>query len=183
MAVMVEPPVVHTSSTMTTWAPGVQKPSTRRVVPWDFSDLRTRKPWMSEGAGPGDGSGSTKEGSSSERDCGEFDDLVVVGEGPGGGGGGVRDERVGSHGEAPDGYGVGDVFADDVVEDEAGEAAAFRVEGGGAAVDVVIGSLAAGEEEVAEAEGVGGDEVEQVGAGIGHLRISFPGACVWRRDV
>ena len=55
------------------------------------------------------------------------------------------------------------MLADEVVEDEAGEAAAFGVERGGAAVDVVVGLLAGGEGEVAEAEGVGRDEVEQVG--------------------
>ena len=51
MAVMVDPPVVHTSSTMTTRAPGWQKPSMRRPVPWVFSALRTRKPWMRGAAG------------------------------------------------------------------------------------------------------------------------------------
>jgi hypothetical protein len=65
---------------------------------------------------------------------------------------------------------VRDVPADEVVEDQAGEAAAFGVEGGGAAVDVVVGLLAAGEGEVAEAEGVGGDEVqERLAGGCGHL--------------
>ncbi len=81
--------------------------------------------------------------------AGEFDDLVVVGEGPGAGAGGVGDEGVGSHGEAAYGFGVWDVLLDEVVEDEAGEAAAFGVEGGDAAVDVVVGLLAAGEGEVA----------------------------------
>ena len=57
----------------------------------------------------------------------------------------------------------GDVLADEVVEDEAGEAAAFGVEGGDAAVDVVVGLLAAGEGEVAELEGEGGDEIEERG--------------------
>ena len=57
----------------------------------------------------------------------------------------------------------GDVLADEVVEDEAGEAAAFGVEGGDAAVDVVVGLLAAGEGEVAELEGEGGDEIEEGG--------------------
>ncbi len=88
----------------------------------------------------------------------------MVGEGPGAGGGGVGDEGVGAHGEAAYGFGLRDVFADEVVEDEAGEAAAFGVERGGAAVDVVVGLLAAGEGEVAKLEGEGGDEVEQGGA-------------------
>ena len=94
---------------------------------------------------------------------GELEDLVVVGEGPGAGTGGVGDEGVGSHGESAYGFGVGDVMADEVVEDKAGEAAAFGVEGGDAAVDVVVGLLAAGEGEVAELEGEGGEEVEESG--------------------
>jgi hypothetical protein len=98
---------------------------------------------------------------------GEFDDLVVVGEGPGAGGGGVRDQGVGTHGEAAYGFGVRDVLLDEVVEDEAGEAATLGVEGGDAAVDVVVGLLAAGEGEVAEFEGEGGDEMEQGGLVVG----------------
>ena len=88
-------------------------------------------------------------------------ELCVIVNGPGAGGGGVGDERVGAHGESAyglDGLGVRDVLADEVVEDEAGEAAAFGVQRGDAAVDVVVGLLAAGEGEVAELEGVGGDE-------------------------
>ena len=98
---------------------------------------------------------------------GEGDDFVVVAEGPGGGGGGVGDERVGSHGEASDGEGGGHLFADEVVEDQAGETASLGVEGGGAAVDVVVGLLATGEGEVPQLEGERGDEVEQRGAGVG----------------
>jgi hypothetical protein len=101
--------------------------------------------------------------------AGEFDDLVVVGEVPGAGAGGVGDKRVGTHGEAAYGFGVGDVLADEVVEDQAGEAAAFGVEGGDAAVDVVVGLLAAGQGEVAELEGEGGDEIEEGGSVVsGH---------------
>ncbi len=51
MALMVEAPVVQTSSTMTTRAPSRQKPSMRRPVPWAFSALRTRKPWSSGAPG------------------------------------------------------------------------------------------------------------------------------------
>ncbi len=146
MAVMVEPPVVQTSSTMTTWAPSLWKPSRRRPVPWVFSALRTRKPWT-RGRFVGRGAGG-----------------VVA---PGAGAGGVGDEGVGSHGESADGFGLREVLPEEVVEDEAGEAAAFGVEGGGAAVDVVVGLLAAGEGEVAEAEGEGRDEIEEVGAVVG----------------
>ena len=80
---------------------------------------------------------------------------------PGAGAGGVGDEGVGSHGEAADGFGLGEVLTDEVVEDQPGEAASLGVERGGAAVDVVVGLLAAGEGEVSEPEGEGGDEVEE----------------------
>ena len=93
--------------------------------------------------------------------------AVVVQVVPGGGAGGVRDQGVGSHGEAADGLGLGEVLANEVVQHEAGEAAAFGVQRGGAAVDVVVGLLAAGEGEVAESEGEGRDQVEQVGAVVG----------------
>ena len=92
---------------------------------------------------------------------GDFEGLDVLRQRPGGGGGGVGDERVCAHGQAADGDGGRHVLADEVVEEYAGEAAAFGVERGGAAVDVIVRSLAAGEGEVTEPEGVGGDEVEQ----------------------
>jgi len=86
---------------------------------------------------------------------------------PCGGAGGVGDEGVGSHGESAGGFGGGEVLADKLEEEESGEAAAFSVEGGGAAVDVVVGLLAAGEGEVAELERKGRDQVEQFGSVIG----------------
>ena len=90
---------------------------------------------------------------------------IAAGDGcPCAGAGDVGDEGVGAHGEAANGDGFGDVLADEVVENEAGEAAALRVESGDAAVDVIVGSLARGEGEVAEAEGVGGEDAEEVGA-------------------
>jgi hypothetical protein len=101
---------------------------------------------------------------------GESGDLGVVGERPGAGAGGVRDEGVCSHGEATYGFGVGDVLADEVMEDETGEASAFGVESCNAAVDVVVGFFAAGEGEVSEFEGVGGDEVEEGGASVVRFR-------------
>ena len=108
--------------------------------------------------------------------AGEFENLAVFGEVPGAGAGGVGYEGVGAHGEAAYGFGVGDVMADEVVEDQTGEAAAFGVEGGGAAVDVVIGLLAAGEGEVTQLEGVSGDEIKQGGlvvCGHGSVRLSL----------
>ena len=97
--------------------------------------------------------------------------LVVV---PGAGRGGIRDQRVGSHGEPADGFGLWEVLADEIEENEAGEAAAFGVQSCGAAVDVVVGLLAAGEGEVAQAEGVGGNEMQKVGAIVGwHGQYQF----------
>ncbi len=102
----------------------------------------------------------------------ELDDFFVVGEGPCAGAGGVGDQGVGTHGESAYGFGLRDVLADEVVEDQAGETAAFGVEGGGAAVDVIVGLLAAGEGEVAEFEGEGGDEIEECGA-VGDWSLAF----------
>ena len=97
------------------------------------------------------------------EDARELEDLVVVGESPCASTGGVGDEGVGSHGEAADGFCMGDVLANEVVEDETGEAAAFGVEGSDATVDVVVGLFAAGEGEVSKLEGEGGDQVEESG--------------------
>ena len=91
----------------------------------------------------------------------EFEDFGVVGEGPGAGTGGVGDEGIGPHGETADGFGLRDVLTDEVVEDEAREATTFGVKRGGAAVDVVVGFLAAGEEKVAQLEGEGSDQIEK----------------------
>ena len=159
MAVMVEPPVVQTSSTMTTCAPGWRKPSMRRPVPWVFSALRTRKPWMSVGAG--------SESSSSKSEVGaERAEFGVVGERARPmARGGVGDQRIGAHGQAANGDRMGHVLADEVVEDQAAEPPAFGMQRGGAAVDVVVGLLSAGEREVAKPEGERGDEVEEGGAG------------------
>src|SRR4051812_43239490 len=46
IAWIVDAPVVQTSSTMTTFAPFSRYPSIRCPVPCDFSDFRTRKPWI-----------------------------------------------------------------------------------------------------------------------------------------
>jgi hypothetical protein len=95
--------------------------------------------------------------------CHKFAEKASDSWSPCGGAGDVRDEGVGSHGEAAYCFCLRDVLADEVVEDEAGEAAAFGVEGGDATVDVVVGLLAAGEGEVAEFEGESGNEMEQGG--------------------
>lgn len=80
---------------------------------------------------------------------------------PGAGAGGVRNQRVGPHGQSADRLGLWEVLADEVMKDKAGETTAFGVERGGTAVDVVIRLLAAREGEVSEPEGVGRDELEE----------------------
>jgi len=124
------------------------------------------------------------------EDARELEYLVVVGEGPGAGAGGVGDEGVGTHGEAADGFGVGDVVANEVVENETGEAAAFGVEGGDAAVDIVVGLFAAGEGEVSELEGVGSEEIKECGFVVGvhgpycpiiGLAGGYPLPCLFRK--
>src|SRR5271170_6872675 len=64
--------------------------------------------------------------------------------------GDVGDEGVGAHGESTDGRGLELVVVDEVEDGEAGEASALGVEGGGAAVDVVVAVSAGGEGEFAE---------------------------------
>ena len=83
------------------------------------------------------------------------------------------DDGIGAHGESADGGGMEIVFAEQIENGEAGEARAFSVERGGAAVDVVVGLCAGGEGEVAEAERGAGEEVEEGGAGVGGRRRHF----------
>jgi hypothetical protein len=88
---------------------------------------------------------------------------------PGAGGGDVGDDGVGAHGEPADGFGVDVVGFEQLEDGVAGEAAAFGVERGGAAVDVVVaGEVAAGGElELAEAEAGAGEERARGVAGRG----------------
>src|SRR3569833_2182952 len=96
----------------------------------------------------------------------------MVGERPGRGRGGVGNEWIGAHGKSADSDGMWHVFLDERVEDQTREPAAFSVEGSSAAVDVVVGPLSGRKGEVAEPEGVSGDEVEQsVAVGVGHLGL------------
>ena len=97
----------------------------------------------------------------------------MLSECPGGCRGGIGDEGVGPHGEAPDRLRVRDVLADDVIKDQAGKTATLGVQGGGAAVDVVIRFLAAGECEVSEAEGVRGNQIQK-GVTVGAMH--------WQKD-
>ena len=101
----------------------------------------------------------------------------MVGKIPCAGAGGVRDEGVGTHSQSAYGFSLRGVPADEVVEDKPRETAAFGVESGGAAVDVVVGFLAAGEGEVAEFEGESGEEIKEGGFVIssGHGLVDFTG--------
>jgi hypothetical protein len=92
---IVDAPVVQTSSTITTRAPSRQNPSIRRPVP-----------------------------------CA--------------GGRHVADNRVGTHGEATDGFGVDSLLFQQFQHGVAGQPAAFGVQRRGAAVDVVVADATGG---------------------------------------
>ena len=136
MAVMVEAPVVQTSSTMTT----------ERAL---FEEA------LDAAAGAVGLLGFADEEAVDE---GRSVDFLRV---PGAGRGDVRDDGVGAHGESADGRGLELVMVDEVEDGESGEASALGVEGGGAAVDVVIAGGSGGELEFAELEGGSGEEGEE----------------------
>ena len=85
---------------------------------------------------------------------------------PGAGRGDVGDDGIGAHGESADGFGVDVVLLQQFEHGVAGEAAAFGVERGGAAVDVVVAGAAGGELELAELEAGAGEEREKL-LGVG----------------
>ena len=137
MALMVDAPVVQTSSTMTTRAPSRQKPSMRRPVPWAFSALRTRKP-CSSGA----------PGFDCARQALAVATLETMGSAPS---------------VSPPTASASMPFCFQQFKDGvSGEAAAFGVKGRGAAVNVVVAGAARGELELAEAEARAGEEREQL---------------------
>ncbi len=74
----------------------------------------------------------------------------------------VGDDGVGAHGEAADGFCIDLVGFEQFEDGVAREAAAFGVERGGAAVDVVVARAAGGELELAEAEARAGEEREKL---------------------
>jgi hypothetical protein len=80
----------------------------------------------------------------------------------GAGGGDVGDDGVSAHGEAADGFGLDVAGFEQFKNGVTGEAAALGVEGGGAAVDVVIAGCAGGEGKVAEAEAEAGEERQKL---------------------
>ena len=85
---------------------------------------------------------------------------------PGAGGGYVGDDGIGTHGEAADSFGLDAVLIEQFEDGVSGEAAAFRVECGDAAVDVVVAGAAGGELELTELEAGAGEEGEEL-LGVG----------------
>ena len=77
------------------------------------------------------------------------------------------DDGIGAEGEAADGVRIEMMLVQQIEDGDAGEASAFGVERGGAAVDVVVAASAGGELEVAELEGLAGEQGEQLLAGAG----------------
>jgi len=71
---------------------------------------------------------------------------------PGAGRGHVGDDGIGAQGEAADGLGFYPLFIEKIEDGLAGEPAAFSVECGCAAVDIVVAGAAGRELELAEAE-------------------------------
>ena len=88
---------------------------------------------------------------------------------PGAGGGHVGDDGIGAEGESADGCRFELLLTQQIEDGEAGEASAFSVKRGGAAVNVVVALAAGGEREVAELEGDSRKQVEQGCAVVGHL--------------
>ncbi len=82
---------------------------------------------------------------------------------------GDRDhDRVGSHGESADGLRTPVAALDFVEKNAAGQARALGVQRGGAAVDVVVAGAAAGELELAQAEGLLREKGKKLLACVGH---------------
>lgn len=79
----------------------------------------------------------------------------------GAGSGHIGDDGVRAHGEPADGLRADLVLVEEIEDGEAGEASTLGMEGGGAAVYVVIAGSAGGELKVAETKGVGRDEFEE----------------------
>ena len=78
------------------------------------------------------------------------------------------DDGIGAEGHAADGIRRPAAEADDVEDDASGEAGAFGVKSGGAAIDVVIAGRSGGEGEMSLLVGAIDEKVEQLGARVGH---------------
>ena len=85
---------------------------------------------------------------------------------PGAGRGGMADDRVGSERESSEGARLQAMLANEIEDSQAGKPAAFAAEGGGAAIDVVVALAARGKLEIAQAEGVTSQCLEQ-GVAVG----------------
>jgi Pentapeptide repeats (8 copies) len=81
---------------------------------------------------------------------------------PGAGRGHIRHDGVGPHGQAAHSFGFDLVGFEKLKDGMPGEAAAFGVQRGGAAVDVVVAGAAGGELELAELEAGAGEQGEQL---------------------
>src|SRR5487761_1572283 len=95
---------------------------------------------------------------------------------PGTGGGDVGHERIRAHGEASDRLRMQFMLPDQIVQREAGKSAAFGMQRGSAAIDVVVAVRAGGESEISQAKGEGRNQVEQRGArigGVGHRSLNI----------
>ncbi len=76
--------------------------------------------------------------------------------------GNVAHDWVRAHGESAHGFRVDSVFLQKLKHGVAGEAAAFSVQGGGAAIDVIIAGSTGGKLELAEAEAGAGEKREKL---------------------
>ena len=94
------------------------------------------------------------------------------GDRPGAGGGDVGNDRVSAHGEPADGFSLNTLRFKQLEEGMACEAAALGVQGGGAAVDVIVAGAAGGELELAETKAELSEQGEQLlGVGWGGHRF------------
>ena len=81
---------------------------------------------------------------------------------PGAGGGDVGDDGIGAHGQAADSFRLDAVLFEQFENGVPGEPAAFGVERGGTAIDVVIARATGGELELAKAKAGAGEQREQL---------------------
>src|SRR5262249_40865299 len=79
-------------------------------------------------------------------------------------------DRVGPHGQPADGARFPSLVAEEIEEDASGELRPASMEGGGAAIDVVIALQSGRKREFSQTKGVGGQQVDQfVAFRFGHL--------------
>jgi hypothetical protein len=88
---------------------------------------------------------------------------------PGAGCGDIGDDGVGTHGETADSFGLNAVLLEQFEDGVAGEPTALGMEGGSAAIDVVIAGSAGRQLELAEFEADAGEKREKL------LRVGWAG--------